>query len=156
MIAPSSNSLCKQAELYYYDFLFNESYEPIPEFIINHINKCQHCQQQLNQLKGVLSQAESQVEPEKMQVSSAITEMLKLHFAYIGKPVTCETVRPFLPSLLEPALEVRIPTPITAHLDNCRRCSEDLETIQRLNQSENLRINMKMTHLKFYQKALNL
>ncbi|RKY25045.1 MAG: hypothetical protein DRP62_02265 [Planctomycetota bacterium] len=135
MIAPSSDSLCKQAELYYYDFLFNESYEPIPEFIINHINKCQHCQQQLNQLKGVLSQAESQVEPEKMQVSSAITEMLKLHFAYIGKPVACETVRPFLPSLLEPALEVRIPTPITAHLDNCRRCSEDLETIQRLNLS---------------------
>ncbi|NQT03459.1 MAG: hypothetical protein HQ580_15640, partial [Planctomycetes bacterium] len=47
--------------------------------------------------------------------------------------VTCNTVRPFLPGLLDPALETRIPTPITAHLDNCRACAEDLEAIKRLN-----------------------
>ncbi|KPJ66354.1 MAG: hypothetical protein AMJ43_08425 [Coxiella sp. DG_40] len=135
MIAPSFNSLCNEAELYYYDFLFNEIYGSIPEFIINHINQCQHCQEQINQLKDVLSQAESHVKPEKKQVSSAITEMLKLHFAYIGKPVACETVRPFLPTLLEPALKIRMPTPITAHLDNCPQCSKDLESIRKLNLS---------------------
>lgn len=133
MIAPDFNSLCKQAELYYYDFIFNESREPIPEFIVNHIEQCKHCQEQVNQLNGVLSQTEDYVELEQGQAGRAVTIMLKLHFAYIGKPVTCEIVKPFLPSLLEPALEIRVPTPITAHLDNCQQCSEDLETIRKLN-----------------------
>ena len=133
MIAPDFNSLCKQAELYYYDFIFNESREHILQFIVNHIEQCQHCQEQINQLNGVLSQTEGYVELEQGQAGRAVTIMLKLHFVYIGKPVTCEIVKPFLPSLLEPALEIRVPTPITAHLDNCQQCSEDLETIRKLN-----------------------
>ncbi len=133
MIAGDFNSLCKQAELYYYDFLSNESREPVPEFIVNHIRRCRHCRKQVNQLDGVLSQAEGYVEPGQSQVSCAAAALLKLHFTYTGKSVTCNTVKPFLPSLLEPALEVRIPTPITAHLDNCPRCSEDLDTIRELN-----------------------
>ncbi len=132
MIAPKHNSLCGEAKLYYYDFLHDESRELIPESILNHIEQCQHCQEQINQLKVVLSQTDA-IEPEQGQVNFAVTTMLKFHFAYVGKPVTCETVRPFLPGLLDPALEIRIPTPITAHLDNCRQCAEDLEAIQRLN-----------------------
>jgi hypothetical protein len=135
MIAHNFNSLCKQAELYYYDFLSNESQELIPEFIIDHINHCQHCHEQINQLKDVLSQVEDYIDPKQKQVSFAIVTWLKLHFAYVGKLVTCETVKPFLPSLLEPALEIRIPTPITVHLDNCQRCSEDLDMIRKLNLS---------------------
>ena len=132
MIAHNPNLLCKKAELYYYDFLCNESQEPIPKSVIDHIDQCQGCQEQINQLKVVLLQAE-EMEIEQSQATSAITAMLKLHLSYIGKPVTCNTVRPFLPGLLDPALEIRIPTPITAHLDNCQQCAEDLETIQRLN-----------------------
>ncbi len=132
MITPNHNSLCREANLYYYDFLHDECRELIPESILNHIEQCQRCQEQVNQLKVVLSQTDG-IEPEQRQVNSAITTMLKLHFAYIGKRVTCETVRPFLPGLLDPALKIRKPTPITAHLDNCRQCAEDLEVIQRLN-----------------------
>ncbi|MFQ6115930.1 MAG: hypothetical protein ACE5NG_17860, partial [bacterium] len=135
MIAPSPNSLCQQAELYYYDFLCEESRTIIPEPIISHIKQCQLCQDQINELGDVLSEVEGHIEPEQEQVSSAVTVMLKLHFAYIGKPVTCETVKPFLPGMLDPALEIRIPTPITVHLDNCPQCSEDLETIRKLNLS---------------------
>ena len=132
MIAPNYNSLCRQAELYYYDFLCGESCELVPEFIISHIEQCQNCLERINQLKGALSQTDG-LESGESQVSSAVTAMLKLHFAYIGKRITCEAVKPFLPGLLDPALEIRIPTPITTHLDNCRQCSEDLETIRRLN-----------------------
>jgi hypothetical protein len=132
MIAPNHNPLCGEAKLYYYDFLHDKSRKLIPESIVNHMEQCQHCQEQIDQYKVVLSQADG-IEPEQGQVNFAVTIMLKLHFAYIGKPVTCNTVRPFLPGLLDPALEIRIPTPITAHLDNCRQCAEDLETIQRLN-----------------------
>ena len=132
MIAHNPNLLCRQAKLHYYDFLCDESHGLIPESVVNHIEQCQHCQEQINELKAVLSQING-LESEQGQVSSAITVMLKLHFAYIGKHVTCKTVRPFLPSLLDLALEIRIPTPITTHLDNCRQCSEDLETIRKLN-----------------------
>ena len=132
MIAPKHNSACGEAKLYYYDFLHDESRELIPESILNHIKQCQHCHEKTDQLKVVLSQTDA-IEPEQGQVNFAVTTMLKLHFAYIDKCVTCNTARPFLPGLLDPALEIRIPTPITSHLDNCRQCAEDLEVIQRLN-----------------------
>ena len=140
MIAPNSNSVCKEAELYHYDFLLGESRAAIPQSIIDHIKWCEHCQQQLNQLKNVLSQSESNIELEQHQAHSAVTAILKLHFAYIDKPVTCKVVRPFLPALLDPAMEIRIPTPITVHLDKCQQCSEDLETIRKLN------LNTKQLH----------
>jgi len=135
MIAPNPNLLCQQAELYYYDFLCEEGRALIPEPMVSHIKQCQYCQEQIDKLEKALSQGEGHIEPEQEQVSSAVTVMLKLHFAYIGKPITCETVKPFLPGMLDPDLEIRIPTPITVHLDNCRQCSEDLETIRKLNLS---------------------
>lgn len=133
MVALNFNSLCKEAELYYYDFLCKKGQKLVPEFALDHIKECKYCQEQLSRLSHVLSIAESHLEPEQEQVSSAATIMLKLHLACIGKPVTCETVKPFLPSLLDPALEIGIPTPITVHMDNCHKCSEDLETIRKLN-----------------------
>jgi len=133
MIAPNLNSSCSQAEPYYYDFLFGESQENIPESIVNHIKECQHCQEQINQLEDVLSQAKGYIESEDGQASSAVSLMLKLHLAHAGKPVTCKIAKPFLPSMSDPALEIRVPTPITAHLDHCRPCSKDLETIRSLN-----------------------
>lgn len=131
MVAANLNSLCEEAELYYYDFILGKGHELIPEHIIEHINQCQNCQKQLNELKVALSQADS-IDQEHKQANSISATMLKLHFAYIGKPVTCQAVRPFLPILLDPILSVRIPTPITAHLDNCHGCSEDLDTLRGL------------------------
>jgi len=135
MIAPDPKLLCKQAESYYYDFLHKETIQLIPEPIVSHINHCATCKEQVNQLRAVLIKSEEHLESDQKEVSSAVTELLKLHFAYIGKPVTCDIVKPFLLGLLDTALEIRIPTPITIHLDNCRQCSEDLETIRRLNLS---------------------
>jgi len=135
MIAPNPKLLCNQAESYYYDFLRKETIKLIPESIVSHINHCATCQEQINQLRAVLIKSEEHLESDQREVSSAVTEMLKLHFAYIGKPVTCDIVKPFLPGLLDTALEIRIPTPITTHLDKCRQCSEDLEAIRKLSLS---------------------
>ena len=132
MIAPNSNFPCRKAELYYYDLLHGESLEPIPEPIIDHIEQCQNCQEQINQLNKSLLRTEGTKLQQNQENSTAVTELLKIHFAYIGKKVTCKVVRPFLPSMLDPTLEIRIPTPITTHLDKCRQCSEDLELIRKL------------------------
>ena len=131
MIAPNLDSLCGQAESYYYDFISKEGRALIPGLILTHIKQCHYCQDQILQLESVLSQCES-MDQEKSQARAAIAIMLKRHFAYIGKDVTCETVRPFLPTLLDPAFEVRVPTPITVHLDYCQQCAKDLEIIKSL------------------------
>jgi len=135
MVTSNSNLLCSEVEPYYYDFLNSESRRLVPESIIDHIKQCQYCQEQIEELKEVLSQAG--LESEQKQIRTAVTDMLELHLAYIGKRVTCHITRPFLPSLLDPALKIRIPTPITAHLDNCIQCREDLKTIQGLNLNRN-------------------
>jgi hypothetical protein len=134
MIAPNFNSLCREAEQYYYYFLSKEGQTFIPEPVLDHLNQCYHCHDQVLQLKFILSQYED-TETDENRTDAAVTRMLKLHFAYIGKEVTCKTARPFFPVLLDPVLGVRIPTPITAHLDHCPQCSGDLETIRGLNLS---------------------
>ncbi|MCP4256505.1 MAG: hypothetical protein GY774_03140 [Planctomycetes bacterium] len=132
MITKDYNSLCQEAKPYYYDCLCDQSNGLIPESISSHIEQCLHCQKQIKQLEVALSQKEC-LESKNRQNTTAVTEMLQLHFAYIGERVTCETVRPFLPGLLDPAMEIRIPTPITVHLDNCQQCTEDLNEIRKLN-----------------------
>ena len=126
-----ANPLCKQAELYYYDFLSNEINKLVPKFIIDHIDSCTHCREQINRLKQILSQAPDP-ESQQQQNRSAVDEMLELHFAYIGKSIACNAVKPFLAWLSNPALQIRIPTPITVHLDNCRQCRNDLEVLRGL------------------------
>jgi len=134
MIAPNPDLLCNEAGQYYYDFL-SEGDESIPDAITEHMEQCEHCQRQLAQLRRALSQIDD-LELQQSEVGPApVIGMLKRHFAYIGKCVTCSTVRPFILSLLDPVLTVRIPTPITAHLCNCRQCSEDLDKIRNLNLS---------------------
>ena len=142
MVTANPNSLCKEAELHYYDFILGKKDELIPEHIVQHISQCQNCQEQLSELKVALLQADN-IDQEQNRANSAKAIMLKLHFACIGKPVTCQTVKPFLPTLLDPVLQIRIPTPITAHLDNCQQCSEDLEVIRglRLNRKQLSRLS---------------
>ncbi|MHC4727573.1 MAG: hypothetical protein ACYS17_10135 [Planctomycetota bacterium] len=127
-----NRKLCEEAKPYYYDCLCDQSSELIPESISSHIEQCRHCQEQIKQLEAALTQKEC-IKSKNRQNTSAVTKMLELHFVYIGERVNCETVRPFLPGLLDPAIEIRIPTPITVHLDNCTQCTEDLKAIRKLN-----------------------
>ncbi len=125
--------LCRQAEPYYYDYLFTEEAEPIPAKMCAHIDECPHCQAETNRLRFQLVKASVQLGPDAGQTCSPVIATLKQHFVCIDKRVTCRTARSFLPSLLDPALEVKIPTPVTVHLDNCKQCRGDLEIIRQLN-----------------------
>jgi len=127
------NSTCKEAELYYYDFICDKGHQLIPVSITDHIERCHVCQQEVEQLKKILSQTEDQTSSHRNKNRAAVTKWLELHLAYIGKPVTCREVRPFLPGLLDTSVKVRIPTPITVHLEKCQQCREDLEVIREFN-----------------------
>lgn len=134
MISTNPNSNCTDAQLCYYDFLSEEAKGNIPQSVLGHIAECRHCRDEINRLEALLVQADKDIEQSRQ--SSAIIAILKLHFAYIDKSVTCSTVKPFLPSLAIPALEISIPAPITAHLDNCRACSDDLLILRNLGLTE--------------------
>ncbi|MHC4159649.1 MAG: hypothetical protein ACYSSO_11300 [Planctomycetota bacterium] len=131
MVAYRHNQLCKEAKLHYYDFLFSEGRGDIPESTIEHLEQCKYCKEQISKLKEMLLQTDS-LKSEQEQVSSTVAAMLKLHFAYTGKPVTCDIVKPFLPGLLDSTLGMSIPSPIVTHIFNCKECSEDLDVIRSL------------------------
>jgi hypothetical protein len=133
MVAFNQYSLCRDAEAYYFNLLMEVEQGAIPPNIADHIRECRHCCSRVEQLRNILANRPSNCEASRANAS--IDTVLKLHFAYLGHPVNCKTVKPFIPTLLDPMLEVRIPTPITVHLDHCQSCSEDLEKIRELNLS---------------------
>jgi len=132
MISHNPDINCTNARLYYYDFLSKETRAGIPEGALQHIKQCRNCQTEMDSLKDLLVQAGERFESEQSDKDSAISTLLRLHFEYIGEPVKCDTVKPFLASLADPVLQIRIPTPITMHLDKCQSCRDDLMTLQDL------------------------
>jgi len=132
MIAPNPHSLCRMAESYYCNYVSGEDIESVPAEILAHIDKCNHCRNETDKLESCLAEAVANVAQSAAAPNLPKLTNLKLHLAYIDRRVGCNAVKPFLPGLLDPALKVSVPTPITAHLDNCPQCSEDLEIIRGL------------------------
>jgi hypothetical protein len=83
----------------------------------------------MNSLKDLLVKVDERLESEQSRKDSAISTLLRLHFEYIDEPIKCDTVKPFLASLADPVLQIRIPTPITTHLNKCKACRDDLLTL---------------------------
>jgi len=123
---------CLKSRPYYYDFLVdgNESY--IPEGILRHIAVCRYCKSEIHRLKGMLERKKTKPGGEEGLKLSCISDILNLHFSYLDSFVNCKEVKPFLPVMLIGQLGVRIPTPITAHIDHCSSCSEDIATLKQL------------------------
>ena len=130
MVAFKPDRSCLDARLYYYDFIEGQGKDRIPGDVLEHFTECQHCQGETERLGVLLEHAGKDIEQKRRD--AAIATVLKLHFAYVGKLVTCKTVKPFLPALAISHLRIRIPTPVTAHLDSCRACSDDLLTLRDL------------------------
>ena len=130
------NNLCEEAKLFYYDFLFVQNKSEIPEQILNHISRCQNCQKNLYELKTTLTQSEFKNQHKHEKSGSPVANMLKLHFSYVDHDITCKTVKPFLPGLLDNSMKISVPTPITTHIDNCSECVQDLRKISDLNLSK--------------------
>ena len=133
MIVVNPDSICQEAKVYYYEYLCEALRERIPAATRVHINKCLFCQTELDRLRFALAKGEERaVRQSTRQRNSVAAANLRLHFAHTGTLVTCDTAKPFLPSLAEPSLVVGVPTPITVHLDKCEQCANDLETIRQL------------------------
>ncbi|MHC4436475.1 MAG: hypothetical protein ACYS3S_03890 [Planctomycetota bacterium] len=83
----------------------------------------------MDRLKELLEKVDERPDSEQSRKDSAISTLLRLHFEYIGEPVKCDIVKPFLGSLADPVLQIRIPTPITNHINKCQACRDDLKKL---------------------------
>lgn len=130
MIARSTPS-CSQAVLYYYDYMTSSSHDGVPEDMIGHISSCQHCQEEVSRLQKELEKNDAP-DADQSKKKLAIVKTLEYHFAHINRYVTCSLVKAFIPALVVESMNVRVPTPITVHIDNCPACNRDLKTIREL------------------------
>lgn len=120
------------AAKYYYDFVW-QGKVGVPDGISHHIRRCLLCQTRICRLKEIVAEtARGEADAQWDRMDRDVIERLNLHFRCLGEPVTCSRVRPFLPGLLIPSLKIRIPTPITVHVDHCPECAEDLSVLRGL------------------------
>ena len=123
---------CVQARGYFLDYVEPASRWSIPPAILTHLATCPACQGQVRRLAEMMDDsARPGSAGAQDQRDAVMVDLLKHHFAYLDKPVVCSGVRPFLPSLADPGLGIRIATPITAHLNRCEACAADMATLRR-------------------------
>lgn len=130
MSAYSNRLNCRSARLCYYDLLDADAAASVPEDVHEHVASCDDCRADISRLAELLSSRGKIINIEQRRKDSIVTELLSLHFAWVGKPVACADAKPFIPSLADPLLQIRVPTPITAHLANCLACAEELTTLK--------------------------
>lgn len=118
-------NLCRKAREYYYDLLYGDR-DAVPEVIVRHVEHCSTCRQQIERLRAAFTQTEGLGGRPVPSADQATLDTLSRQFELLGECVTCSQAGPFLPELLLPFQEIRIPTPVTVHVENCPRCAKAL------------------------------
>jgi hypothetical protein len=122
---------CQGAREYYYDLLHPDG-GPVPEAVRQHVAGCPFCQGQMRRLSDLLAQSQREANLPTAGAAEQTVEALRLHFDRLDEPVTCAQVKPVFATLLAPAPDIRIPTPITVHIDRCPPCAQDLAALRAL------------------------
>lgn len=128
MTNKTNPSECFQYSPYFYDYLCDNR-DDIPESALTHIAQCSQCTAEVDVLEAELKACDSSAD----EVGEAARlANLEFHFAYIGKDVGCIEVKPFLASMVSDSLGMKIPTPVTVHIENCPACSNDMQEIREM------------------------
>lgn len=124
-------SLCQEAREHYYDFLCKGG-QAVPEAIAHHIQDCPFCQEEVRRLGDAIGGSDDPSQSLAVPRDNGVVEALSREFELLGRQVRCCHARPFLPELASPSRQIRIPTPVTVHVENCPQCAKDLATVGRL------------------------
>ncbi len=120
--------LHRDAVEYYYGFV-DQHMADVPEHIVRHVRQCRLCKSQIRRLQEVAGRALDECDGPRDEMNRDIIDILNTHFQCVGESVTCSRAKPLLPSLLFSAPGIRIPTPITVHVDHCPQCAEALRLL---------------------------
>lgn len=145
----NDKNLCQEAKEYYYEILCRDGIV-VPEAVTRHVESCSFCQEQIRRLGDTFVQADVGIDSPGDVSDTTSLDALNRQFEFLGETVTCSHVRPFLPDLLVSSTRVRIPTPITVHVENCPQCTKDLAAIGKLGLSDD-----QLGRLgRFYEQSL--
>jgi hypothetical protein len=128
MVAFEGSGQCREAQLHYHDFLQDKGI--VPKTIADHIDGCAHCRAQVQRLAQMLGTAAEAGNPHRLNHSRELIAELQSHFEHVGEQIRCNQAKRYLPGLLSD--RIRIPTPVTVHIDQCDQCTEDLERLRSL------------------------
>jgi len=123
---------CLEAREHYYELLCRGA-GAVPEPIARHVEGCSFCQQEIRRLKDAIGEVDEPSSPSVASAKNAAVETLSRQFELLGEQVRCSHAKPFLPGLAAPSPQIRIPTPITVHVENCPQCAGHLAAIRELN-----------------------
>mgnify|MGYP005852125693 CR=1 FL=1 len=132
MVAFDGSESCREAEAYYHDYLQDPRDPSVPRSVAGHIARCAYCQGRVQSLRESLYDLDRRPLPTPAEGDLQLIDELQSHFEYVDEPLVCAQVKPFLCRLLSPSVRIRIPTPITVHIDQCAACGEDLESLRQL------------------------
>lgn len=118
---------------YFYDMAVRRDGN-VPESVSSHVRRCDSCRAQVARLRKAARKGEGPAGGR--QFESGAIKVLDSHFQCLDVPVTCSRARPFLPGLATSCLDLRIPTPITVHVDHCPQCAADLAALKGLGLSD--------------------
>lgn len=122
--------LCQEARVYYYDLLCPDE-TIVPPSVRRHVASCPFCREQIGRLRETLFELERQPGDSRMPTDETI-EVLAEQFQLLDERVTCSDARPCLPQLAMASPQIRIPTPVTVHVDQCPQCARDLTALRKL------------------------
>jgi hypothetical protein len=128
----SKENVLRWGEVKWYYDAVAEHGPDVPEVIARRVRRCLVFRKQIDRLQEAVTGAGGEANASRSKMKRDIIDTLSEHFRCLNEQVTCSRVKPFLPSLLLPAVQVRIPTPITVHLDHCAECAEDLAALRSL------------------------
>ena len=128
MVAFEGSGRCGWVEAYYHDYLEDADSPSIPAPARDHIRGCQYCQCRVGDLRALVSGLDGGSGASARDWR--LIGVLQRHFALLGERVTCSAVRALLPSLVDGSTPIRIPTPVTVHVDHCDACARDLECLR--------------------------
>jgi len=138
---------CETAEDYFYDMLYSKTPGIVPQNIIYHLEDCHSCTARLAQFAKAL---EADLSDDDSDYISKMTGQLICHFCLLDMEIDCQTAREFLPLIYIPEFEIKIPTPVTTHLDQCISCTIDSARLEQLN----LTTKQRSTLSRFYTKHI--
>jgi len=128
----SKENVLRWGEAKWYYGLMAEHGPDVPEAIARRVRRCLVFRKQVDRLQEAVTGAGGEADTNRSKMKRDIIDTLSEHFRCLDEQVTCSRVKPFLPGLLLPMVQVRIPTPITVHLDHCSECADDLEALREL------------------------
>ncbi len=126
--------LCQEARVHYYDLLCQEE-AAVPAAVRRHVATCLVCQDQMRRLRETLFEAQRPASAAGAWQDETV-EALAQQFQLLDERVTCSEVKPLLPELALESPQIRIPTPVTVHVDHCPPCAGDLAAIRELHLSD--------------------